>query len=130
MELNALVVVLVVGIANLFAFCWYGKQATDSFGNMTNLLYEEANWQDLSIQLRKYLIFMIQNTQRPLFYHGFGIAILNLETFLKVWIFILKVFTFLTVFEHFVINHFMDIFIYQMIRTVITYYMVFKTLAK
>lgn len=50
---------------------------------MADCLYE-ANWQELPPELQKNFILMIQNAQRPCFYHGFGMAILNLETFTKV----------------------------------------------
>lgn len=69
--------------ANLFVYCFFGKLATDSYGEMATCLFE-SNWQVLPIDLRKYLILMIGNAQRPLYYHGFKIAVLNLETFLKV----------------------------------------------
>lgn len=55
-----------------FLYCYFGKSATDSY------------WQKLPIELQKYLILMIANMQRPLYYHGFGIAVLDLETFIKV----------------------------------------------
>lgn len=71
------------GASNLFLWCFFGKVANESFGEMANCLYE-CNWQDFPIELQKYIIMMIANCQRPLYYHGSRIAILNLETFLKV----------------------------------------------
>lgn len=50
---------------------------------MADRLYE-ANWRELSVDLQKYFVVMLGNAQRPVFYDGFGIAILNLETFSKV----------------------------------------------
>lgn len=50
---------------------------------MADTLYE-ASWPDLPIELQKYFIVMIGNAQQPLYYHGFGMAILNLQTFTKV----------------------------------------------
>lgn len=67
----------------MFIFCYYGKIATESFENMADTLYE-ASWPDLPIELQKYFIVMIGNAQQPLYYHGFGMAILNLQTFTKV----------------------------------------------
>lgn len=58
----------------------------------------KSKWFILPRNLQKYFIFMISHAQRPLFYHGYGIVNLDLELFLK------------------------------MIRTVVTYYMMFKTL--
>lgn len=57
--------------------------ATDSYLNMSSYLYE-SNWLNLPIDLQKKLVLMIGNMNRPLYYHGFGIVILELETFAKV----------------------------------------------
>lgn len=57
--------------------------ASESFENMSDVLYE-ANWQGMPSNLQKYFVVMIGNGQRTLFYHGFGIAVLNLETFARV----------------------------------------------
>lgn len=70
-------------ILTLFLYCYYGKIATKSFEDMADDLYQ-ANWHDLPIGLQKYFIIMIANSQRPIYYHGFGVVILNLETFTKV----------------------------------------------
>lgn len=72
-----------MGLLNLLVYCYFGKLATDSFFRMGESLYE-VNWQELPIALQKYVILMIGNMHRPLHYHGFNIAILNLETFGKV----------------------------------------------
>lgn len=50
---------------------------------MSDRLYE-SNWQDLPVDMQKYFILMIKNANRPISYNGFGVATLNLETFLKV----------------------------------------------
>lgn len=70
-------------VCNLFASCYFGKLASDSYEKMANCLYE-ANWRDLPIGLQKYLIIMMADAQRPIYYHACGLAILNLETFTKV----------------------------------------------
>lgn len=68
---------------NIFVYCYYGLMATESYEDMAQCLFE-SNWRKLSVELQKYIILMIQNTQRSLYYHGFEIFILNLETYLKV----------------------------------------------
>lgn len=75
---------LLVGTTNLFFWCFFGKLTSESYARIADYLYE-SNWQDLPVELRKYFILLIANAQRPIFYHGFGIAVLNLETFCKVW---------------------------------------------
>lgn len=72
-----------VGVSNLFLYCFFGKLATESYAVIADHMYE-SNWRTLSVDLQKYFILMIGNGHRPVFYHGFGIAILNLETFAKV----------------------------------------------
>ncbi|XP_055307926.1 odorant receptor 85c-like [Sitodiplosis mosellana] len=58
----------------------------------------ESNWLDLPIHLQKYYVIMIANAQRPLLYHGFGFITLNMNTFAR------------------------------LLKTVITYYMMFKSI--
>lgn len=43
-----------------------------------------SNWQQLPTNLQKYFILMIANSNKPLFYHGSGIVVLDLETFRNV----------------------------------------------
>lgn len=50
---------------------------------MSDCLYE-SNWQALSVNLQKYIQLMIQNSQKSVFYHGFGMVKLDLMTFTKV----------------------------------------------
>lgn len=70
-------------VADIFVYCYFGKIATYSFSKMADLLYE-LNWNELPIRHQKYVILMIANMQRPLYYHGFHVITLNLETFTKV----------------------------------------------
>lgn len=72
-----------VGVTNLFVHCFCGKMATQSYEDMITCLYD-SNWHELPVPLQKFLILMIGNAQRPVYYHGFGVAILNMETFSKV----------------------------------------------
>lgn len=57
--------------------------AHDSFEQMSDCLYE-CDWHVFSYDVKRHILFMITNIQRPLYYHGFGVAILELETFVKV----------------------------------------------
>lgn len=70
-------------LVNLFSRCYFGKMATESYENMADSLFK-CNWYDLPTKLQKYIIIMIGNTQTPIYYHGFGLAVLNLLTFNKV----------------------------------------------
>lgn len=81
-------IVLVFGafcdcMITLFVYCYFGRIATDSFLSMSDIVYE-SNWLNLCVDLQKDIVVVIGNMNRPLYYHGFGIAILNLETYAKV----------------------------------------------
>lgn len=71
------------GMMNTFAYCYFGKLATESFAKMSECIFE-LNWQKMTVGQQKYIIVMIMNMQKSLYYHGFGIAILDLNTFLRV----------------------------------------------
>lgn len=75
------------GISNLFIYCFFGKLATESFNQMANSLFQ-SDWFNLPIELQKYYIIIIGNAQQSLFYHGFKIVFLDLETFTKVGFFL------------------------------------------
>ena len=70
-------------IFNLFLYCYFGKMATESYEKIPNCFYE-CNWFDLPPKLQKYFVIMIGNAQRPMYYNGFGIFKMNLETFNKI----------------------------------------------
>lgn len=72
-----------VSSSNLFIYCYCGKLATESYQKMADLLYE-SNWWLLPVRLQRYFLLMNANMQRLLFYHGFEVAVLNLETFTQV----------------------------------------------
>lgn len=76
-------ITLSAGLSHLFVYCFFGKLATESFEKMAYCLYE-SNWYGLSVDLQKNFILMIENAQIPIFYHGFEMLVLNLETFTQV----------------------------------------------
>lgn len=74
---------VMISITDLLLYCFFGKAATESHQEIADCLFE-SNWLDMPIELQKYLILMIANIQKPLYYHGFGVANLDLETFKRV----------------------------------------------
>lgn len=74
---------LIMSLMNLFCYCFYGKSATEYYLHFADLLCE-SKWYELPVKLQKSLILTIANAQEPLYYHGFNIVYLNLETFTKV----------------------------------------------
>lgn len=85
--MTTVVIALGIFMSNLFLYCYFGELATESFEKMYHSL-NDIIWYKLPIELQKYYILMAANMQIPLHYHGFGIAILNLQTMIKVWKFI------------------------------------------
>lgn len=78
----AIIMMSSAGAFNLFIYCFFGKLTTESFSKMADSLFN-SNWQKFPIKLQKDLVLLIGNMQKPLHYHGFGIVVLNLETFCK-----------------------------------------------
>lgn len=72
-----------IGISTLFIYCYFGKIATESFEKMADSLYD-LNWQELPNDLQKYLVLMIADMQKPIYYYGFGYVRLDLRTFILV----------------------------------------------
>lgn len=72
-----------IGISTLLLYCYFGKLATDSYAEMSDCIFN-MNWCEQSIELQKYFILMIENMQKSIYYHGFEIAKMDLETFIKV----------------------------------------------
>ena len=82
-DIFIVLVAISVGVSNLFLYCFLGKVASESYEKMANALYK-SDWTSLSNNYQKYFIVMIAHAQKPVFYHGFGMAIMNLQTFNKV----------------------------------------------
>lgn len=71
-------------ISNLFIYSYYGELATGSFENMSECLYYDLNWLNLPTNVQKYVVVMIAKMQKPVYYHGFEFAVLDLRTFIQV----------------------------------------------
>ena len=72
-----------VALAILLLYCYIGTMASESVANMADCLYE-IDWHKFPIKLQKYMVLMIQNARRPLYFRGYGMITLNLETFREV----------------------------------------------
>lgn len=81
-DITLLVMAVTLALSNLFCYCYFGATATGSYEEMSDGLYN-CKWSELSVDLQKYFVVMIANAQRPLYYDGFGIAVLDLQTFTK-----------------------------------------------
>lgn len=72
-----------VSLSNIFLYCFFGKMTTESYEQAADSLYD-FDWHELPLKYRKYLVIMMIDAQQSLEYSGFGVAVLNLETFRKV----------------------------------------------
>lgn len=70
-------------MCTLFLYCYFGVLATESYEQMADALYK-SKWHKLPIFLQKYIVIMIIDMQKPIHYHGFGIADLDLVIFITV----------------------------------------------
>lgn len=73
-----------IALINLFVYCYFGKIGTDSFASMPDSLYVEMNWRNLKPKLQMYVVLMIRNMQKPVFYSGFSVTVMDLNTFIRV----------------------------------------------
>ena len=81
-----LMIVLQIGISMMFPYCYFGKIATDSYLDMSYCLYD-LNWPDLPLEYKKYIILMMTNMNREIYYHGSNVATLNSSTYIRVCMF-------------------------------------------
>lgn len=120
-----IIMALAIGTATLFVYCYFGKMATESYEKMSSCLYD-CNWVGLPPKLQKHFVIMIANAQQPLYYHGFGMMVLNLESFTKVQNENLKWHWSVNFIDtHYLYQKFLSL---QMIRLVFSSFMMFKTL--
>lgn len=78
-----LLMAVAVSLSNLSVYSYFGQIASESYEEMADCLFE-SNWCEHPVELQKYVLLMVQNIQNPMYYHGFGIANLDLETFTDV----------------------------------------------
>lgn len=71
---------LCINFGILFLYCFAGGIATGSYQKIESRLCN-SNWYEYPIDAQKYILMMLQNSQLPIYYDGFGVAILSLETF-------------------------------------------------
>lgn len=73
-----------VALVNLFVYCYFGKIGSDSFARMPDCLYCILNWRELPPELKMYVVLIIRNMQKPIYYYGFSVAVMDLNTFIYV----------------------------------------------
>lgn len=68
---------------NILLCCYLGASTTESFLRYADITYESM-WYRFPVNLQKYLQLIIEDTQRPRAFDGFGFIQLNLMSFSKV----------------------------------------------
>lgn len=74
---------ILVSALSMFLYSFFGQLTKETYMDIVDVYYE-SNWLNLPLDLKKSFVVMIANAQRPICYDGFGVAFLNLDTFLKV----------------------------------------------
>lgn len=72
----------------LYLYCYCGQVSTDSYTSIADRLYN-SEWVSAPIKLRRMYVLMIAHAQKRMYYRGYGVVDLNLETYLRVSIFAL-----------------------------------------
>lgn len=75
---------LTVSTLNLFLYCYFGSHVTENCLKFANVLYK-TEWYNTSVKMQRYFVLMIANAQKELCYSGFGIVLMNIETFSTVF---------------------------------------------
>lgn len=83
MELFVIITGVVWCLVNLFVYCYFGHMAAESYTLISEHLCE-SNWYNWPMKYKKQLILMIQVAQEEHLFDGFGIAQLNLYTYVRV----------------------------------------------
>lgn len=74
---------LCTSVMGLFAYAYFGTYATTVFSKHADYLFE-SEWCELPVQLQKFILLMIFNSQRSQCYKGNGLFLLDLPFFKKV----------------------------------------------
>lgn len=124
-DVSILVIALFACAIDPFLYCYFGKMTTECYANMADRLFE-SSWQQLPIDIQKMFILLIGNMHIPVYYHGFSILTLNLETFCVVSM-TRRVHFGYSFIQNYDWSKETDVF--QLFRTIITCYMMFKAIA-
>lgn len=83
LTLLMITIAVLVSISNLFVYSYFGQGANETHMEISDCFFQ-TEWFYLPNYLQKYFVIIIANAQRPLYYHGFGVANINLNTFIQV----------------------------------------------
>lgn len=75
--------VLLFNLLSLFVYCYHGDKSSECLEEIADLFYG-FEWYTQNIKVRKMVVMLIANAQRPRHFHGFGVILLTLDTFTNV----------------------------------------------
>lgn len=70
-------------MGNIYFYCHQGSVVTASFKALADFCYQ-TKWYEYDVRVRKNLIMLIANYQRPVMFNGLKLAYLSLETYMRV----------------------------------------------
>lgn len=120
-DFNIFVVLISVsmGSGTVLLYCYVGTFTTTQFLYYADATYESA-WYSYPLNMQKAVQMIIADAQRPLIFYGFGVIDLNLITFTKVRAF----------FECDILQLNVHNYAFQVMKTVVSYYLMFKRLTE
>lgn len=83
-DASVAIFVCLIGLFEVFTYCLYGDKTTSNYEGLAEDLYEK-NWYELPNQIKKYFLIMIMSAQKPVYYHGMHLTVLELTVFTKVF---------------------------------------------
>lgn len=129
-QLNFIITFMGVFISGgtLYLYCESAQLATDNLIQFGDEVFD-SDWYKLPIEIQKSFILIIANAELPINYDGLHMVDLNSPTFARVW----KNHCLVKSFELFSLQrrsalmwHFLH---FQVLKSVMSYYLMFKTLA-
>lgn len=75
-------------LVTLYVYCYAGSMMTVHFEELADVVYQ-SKWYEYDPQIRKCLVLLIANCQKPMVFNGFKLIYLTLNTFARVCMFAL-----------------------------------------
>lgn len=80
MDAVMVIMVATTNILWIYLHCYLGKSVTERYDALPDHLFH-SRWYGLSMQMQKYFVLLLANTQEPLAFHGLGMFTLDMGAF-------------------------------------------------
>lgn len=77
------VAAMIVGISNLFVYCYFGQKVTTKFATVADECYD-VQWYAYPLEAQMRVKMMVMRSQRPFSFRGYFISSCSLATFQSV----------------------------------------------